>query len=85
MDYYRIVLISVMLLSQGCLFAPFAIWSMNAAIGFDIVQASIILAGVFTTLVANLAVQPMRYTLPIYFVATLAQVTIMVINILTIL
>ncbi|MCR9252975.1 MAG: hypothetical protein NXI20_21350 [bacterium] len=83
MDYYRILLISIMLLSQGCIFAPFAIWSMGAAVGFSDFQAIAILVGAYGVLVSNLAVMPMRYTLPIYFVGTATQLLIIAYNVIT--
>ncbi|MEM9337092.1 MAG: hypothetical protein AAGA66_00060 [Bacteroidota bacterium] len=80
MEYYRIVVLSVMIISQSCVFAPIALWSMHLTTGFHSTQAFIVICGLFSVLVTNLAVQPMRVTIPVYVLSSFAQLGVIGIN-----
>ena len=82
MDYYRLMVLVGTILFQGCINAPFALWSMDALVGFDFLQMTIITLSSFAILVANLSDQPMRITIPVFVLLTLAQWTIILINLI---
>ena len=82
MDYYRLIILAGMIIAQGCFTGPLALFTMSVAVGFSWIQISIIVAGIFSVLVTNLAVQPMRVTMPIFLIATLGQLAIIIFNLL---
>ncbi len=84
MDYYRLIILAFAIIAQGCFTGPFALFTMSLAVGFSWVQISIIVAGIFSVLVTNLAVQPMRVTIPVFLLATLGQLAIIIYNLILI-
>ena len=81
MDYNRLIILVGTILFQGCVTAPFAMWSMDAVVGYDTVQMSVITIGSFAVLVTNLSVQPMRITIPTFIISTCAQMVVIALNI----
>ena len=84
MDYYRLIVLVGTILFQGCVSAPFAMWSMDAAVGYNEIQMGVITIGSFAILVTNLSVQPMRTTIPVFVVSTVAQLAVIILNIVAI-
>ncbi len=82
LDYYRLVLLVAAISIQGCITAPFALWSMHAIVGFNVVQLTIVTLSSFGILVSNLAVQPMRVSIPVFVVVTVSQLVVIVMNLL---
>ena len=82
MDYYRLIILVGTILFQGCVAAPFAMWSMDAVLGYDVTQMTIITLSSFAILVTNLSVQPMRVTIPVFIISTLAQFVVIVMNVI---
>lgn len=85
MDYYRLIILVGTILFQGCVSAPFAMWSMDAVLGYDVTQMSIITIGSFAILVTNLSVQPMRVTIPVFLICTIAQIAVILTNVMALL
>lgn len=81
MDYYRLIILVGTILFQGCVTAPFAMWSMDAVVGYNELQMFIITISSFAILVPNLSVQPMRITIPIFVICTLLQLAVIVANV----
>lgn len=82
MDYYRLMILVGTILLQGCITVPFGMWSMEASAGTNDIQMLIIIIGSFTILVTNLSVQPMRITIPLCVISTLAQFGVIAVNVI---
>ncbi|SNT17830.1 hypothetical protein SAMN05421640_2681 [Ekhidna lutea] len=82
MDHDRLIILVATILIQGCVTVPFAMWSMNAVWVYNELQMTIITIGAFSVLVTNLAVMPMRFTIPTFIICTMAQIGIIVLNII---
>lgn len=85
MDFYRLIILVGTILFQGCVTAPFTMWSMQAIPGYNDVQMTIITLGSFAVLVTNLSVQPMRVTIPVFIVSTMVQLGVIATNLLSLL
>ena len=82
MDHDRLIILVATILIQGCVTVPFAMWSMNAVWVYNELQMMIITIGAFSVLVTNLAVMPMRFTIPTFIICRMAQIGIIVLNII---
>lgn len=82
MDYFRVIILAGMIMCQTCITAPIALYTMNLAYGFNDVQIYVVIVGLFSVLVTNLAVQPMRVTIPTFMLASLGQIAITIINLI---
>ena len=85
MDYYRVVILAAMIMAQTCITAPIALYTMNLVYGFQDFQLYIVVLGLFSVLVTNLAVQPMRVTIPVFLLASLGQILIAIVNLFALL
>lgn len=81
MDYYRLIILAGIILAQGCVTGPFSLWVMNL-IGDNVLQMSVFTLSSFAMLTFVLADQPMRRTLPVFFVLTGIQWLITLINLI---
>ncbi|MDW3190880.1 MAG: hypothetical protein R8G66_00860 [Cytophagales bacterium] len=81
MDYYRLIILVGIILAQGCITLPFALWVMNIA-GDSSLQMFVFIFSSFTMITMILAVQPMRRTLPLFFALTALQWLITAINLI---
>lgn len=81
MDHDRLIVLVATILFQGCVTIPFAMWSMDAVWGYNEIQMTIITIGAFSVLVTNLAVLPMRFTIPTFLIASLGQLGVIIANI----
>lgn len=84
MDFYRLPVLVATILIQGCITAPFTIWSMEVAANYNTLAMAVVTLSSFAILVSNLSVQPMRVTLPVFAISTLAQIGLIVANLLAI-
>lgn len=85
MDFYRLPVLVATILIQGCITAPFTIWSMQLVNNYSTVAMAIVTLSSFAILVSNLSVQPMHVTLPVFAISILAQIGLIVNNVLAIL
>ena len=85
MNYYRVVILAGMIMLQTCITAPAVLYTMHFVSGFNDLQAYIVILGLFSVLVTNLAVQPMRVTIPLFIIASVAQIAVTVVNLIALL
>lgn len=82
MDFYRLIILVAMILIQGCITAPLFLWTMDLVSADSVFQMSVVTAASFTILVSLLSVQPMRRTIPVFLVATIVELAIILFNLL---
>ena len=82
LDNNRILAIIALLMFQGCVLAPTLLLTMFAAVGFSDFQVIMNLVGIFSVVTVVLAVVPMRYTLPVFGVASLIQISLIIFNLI---
>ena len=82
---HRYMVMAATIIFQTCITVPVSVWSMQAVVGFNDLQILTIILGSFGILVPNLAVLPLRYIIPIFAIATIAQFTVLVTNLIAIL
>jgi len=84
LEFYKLGFLVGMILIQGCILAPLALFSMNLA-GFSDIQLALIVFSSFAILISNLSVQPLKISLLIFLTSAFLELSVIIYNTISIL